>query len=564
MTMESSISDIVQEKSQKLANSICCAIETDEGHDVYLSYKSMWHCVLRYRKWISQALKSVSDLEDNGDVVVAFISSNSIDMLMSMLACAGMEGSAPPLLALLNTRWTVSEMTSALQSEDENSKTIIIAGPGFESIGKEVASMLGHRGCYFSLPIVSYFFFQREFESEPRHASQQSSFVAKDYWTQFSFSNKDAMIIFTSGTTGGSKGVRLSHRAIAVQSFAKLGDPCNYSKQTTMLASTVPLFHIGGISSCLSVLFAGGKLVFPHLKMRSGFDVNATRRSLMNSQAPANTLVVVPAMLVSILQHSDSQQRFPNVKLILIGGQSATSRMLAQLEETFPSASIVQTYACTEAASSLTFLQIKQSRKRAPPSIANENQELSGDCVGVPPPHISIRLYNTSERATKVINLPYQVGVIATLGPHVMNGYWKRGRQQGKFEGWLLTTDLGFYDNHGRLYFSGRLKDIIRTGGETVLANEVERALLKHPSISECAVFSRQDEKFGEAVACALVASRTIQLKEIRDWCNACGLATYKRPRYLFLVDSLPRNSSGKIIKNKLIAQYGRIRRSKL
>jgi len=555
----------VEEKSQTLAKSICCVIQTDEGHDVYLSYKSMWHCVLRYRRWISQAVKSllVYEYEQNRDVVVAFVCSNSVEMLISMLACIGMEEPAP-LLALLNTRWTASEMSSALQSEHGNSQTVVIAGPGFESIGKEVASMLGHRACSLSLPIFSHDFFQREFGSEPRHANQQSSFAAEDYGTKFSFSDKDAMIIFTSGTTGGSKGVRLSHRAIAVQSLAKLGDPCNYSQETTMLASTVPLFHIGGISSCLSVLFAGGKLVFPHLKLRSGFDVNATRRSLVNSQAPANTLVVVPAMLVSILQHSDSPQSFPQVRLILIGGQSATSRMIAQLEKTFPNASIVQTYACTEAASSLTFLQIKQSGKRALPSIENENLELSGDCVGVPPPHVSIRLYNTSERATKIINLPHQVGVIATMGPHVMNGYWKRGKQQRNLEGWLLTSDLGFYDNYGRLYFCGRVKDVIRSGGETVLANEVERVLLKHSSISECAVFPRQDEKFGEAVACALVASSPIHLKEIRDWCSEGGLATYKRPRYLFLVDSLPRNSSGKILKNELVAQYGRIRRSKL
>ncbi|CAJ1953316.1 unnamed protein product [Cylindrotheca closterium] len=484
-------------------------------------------------------------------------------MLISMLACIRMDGPAP-LLALLNTRWTASEMSGALESEDRNSQTIVIAGPGFESIAKEVASMLGHRAFPLLLPIVSSGFLEHEFANEVRHSRQQSSFPAEDYATQFSFSDKDALIIFTSGTTGGSKGVRLSHRAIVVQSFAKLGDPCNYSQETTMLASTVPLFHIGGISSCFSVLFAGGKLVFPRLTMRSAFNVNATRRSLMNSQAPANTLVVVPAMLVSILQHSDPPQSFPHVRLILIGGQSAPNRMIAQLEETFPNASIIQTYACTEAASSLTFLQIKQSGKKALPSKKNENQELNGDCVGVPPPHVSIRLYNTSERAKKIINLPYQVGVIATLGPHVMNGYWNRGKQQKNLEGWLLTSDLGFYDNQGRLYFSGRLKDIIRSGGETVLANEVERILLKHSSISECAVFPCQDEKFGEAVACALVTSSPMKLEEIRDWCSEGGLATYKRPRYLFLLRALPRNSSGKILKNKLVARYGRIRPSKL
>ena len=130
--------------------------------------------------------------------------------------------------------------------------------------------------------------------------------------------------------------------------------------------------------------------------------------------------------------------------------------------------------------------------------------------------------------------------------------------------GWFLTTDLGYFDEKGQLYFSGRIKDVIRSGGETVLANEVERIILKRPHVSECAIFPRQDERFGEAVACAIVAQLPIKLKSIKSWCEDNGLANYKRPRYLFLVNELPRNSSGKILKHKLVAIYGKPSRSKL
>ena len=145
-----------------------------------------------------------------------------------------------------------------------------------------------------------------------------------------------------------------------------------------------------------------------------------------------------------------------------------------------------------------------------------------------------------------------------------MNNYWQRGLSTApsNLEGWYLSSDLGFWDEEGQLYFSGRVKDAIRSGGETVMAQEVERVLLQHHDIVEAAVFPRADDRFGEAVACALVGSKgskSITLANIKDWCAQNGLANYKRPRFLFPVESLPRNTSGKVLKHKLIAQFGRI-----
>ena len=96
-----------------------------------------------------------------------------------------------------------------------------------------------------------------------------------------------------------------------------------------------------------------------------------------------------------------------------------------------------------------------------------------------------------------------------------------------------------------------RVNDLIRTGGETVLATEVERVLVHHPEVAECAVFSLDDEKFGEAVCCALVSRRLeFSLVDIRSWCRECGLvAGYKQSRRVFHVGELPKNSSGKILK---------------
>jgi non-ribosomal peptide synthetase component E (peptide arylation enzyme) len=108
------------------------------------------------------------------------------------------------------------------------------------------------------------------------------------------------------------------------------------------------------------------------------------------------------------------------------------------------------------------------------------------------------------------------------------------------------------------------VKDVIRTGGETVLAQEVERVLSAHPGIIECAVFPRKDERFGEAVACALVSKEDLGMRAVKEWCQQHGLAGYKQPKCLFLVDMLPRNSSGKILKQKLVAQFGSAVQSRL
>jgi fatty-acyl-CoA synthase len=115
----------------------------------------------------------------------------------------------------------------------------------------------------------------------------------------------------------------------------------------------------------------------------------------------------------------------------------------------------------------------------------------------------------------------------------------------------MFTNDLGYWDDQGRLYFCGRVNDVIRTGGETVLATEVERVLAQHPDIVECAVFALNDDKFGEAVCCALVSRAGLELTlvDVRGLCREKGLAGYKQPRRVFHVGELPKNSSGKILK---------------
>jgi len=180
---------------------------------------------------------------------------------------------------------------------------------------------------------------------------------------------------------------------------------------------------------------------------------------------------------------------------------------------------------------------------------------------------------------------PLEPGIIATRGPHVMNGYWQRGNETWPYggkqhvgltaDGWLMTNDRGYCDANGRLYFSGRASDVIRSGGETILANEVERVIALHPNVEACAVFGLPDEKYGEAVSVAIVLKgegemaalesddSAALLINIKRHCSNHNLASFKRPKRIFLLKELPANSSGKVLKHKLKAMFSR-RRSKL
>jgi acyl-CoA synthetase (AMP-forming)/AMP-acid ligase II len=531
----------------------CFRILQDSSATSCLSYSDAESALLRHRRWLKEKIHSQ-------DTVIAHVASNAVDYFLSILAC-GCENSAP---ALLNTRWTASEMAAALQSSTEEDNvtaqhTLLIYETDFETIVHQVAAVLSnnphHRVQCIPLPTFARNRMIMPSEkrctlAETNSPLYESSQLLYDAET-VTCSDDDALIVFTSGTSsGGAKGVLLSHRAVYVQARAKLDLPCGYSASTQLLCNTVPFFHVGGLSSCLAVLLAGGTLVMPaQQQQQHNFDPATVFRSVQTSTTAANTLVVVPAMLYALQKtynETCNSLIYPGVELILIGGQSADATTLRFMRHAFPKARVVQTYACTEAASSLTFLDVTTG-----PVFSK-----TGDCVGRPPQHVELCLFDDALPIKK----PYTIGIIATRGPHVMSGYWVRGGDHPKLRQsttcWMRTSDLGCWDTNGRLYFCGRATDSIRTGGETVMAAAVERVLQQHPNVHECAVFSLSDTQFGEVVCCALVAQPQLDVDNVRLWCEQQGLAGYKRPRRVFSVKELPRNSSGKILKFRLVERF--------
>lgn len=365
---------------------------------------------------------------------------------------------------------------------------------------------------------------------------------------------------------------------------------------STAFLSVVPFFHVGGISSSLALTMVGGCHVFlPRFIPASA--------SAAVQTGGVNTLVVVPTMLDMILKvNSDARwtstdgnptasnctaPSLLSVRTVVVGGQPLSRRLQRLARLRMPHASLIQTYACTEAGSSITFAAYPSPASQGPPretsatAVAGEYSTIVGDVEGVrrreafalngrPALHVEVRVVERGlPNTTPARCCPSGVvGEIETRGPHVMKGYWGRPELTCEVlrpDGWLRTGDLGRLDERtGYLVFVGRAKDVIKTGGESVYASEVEGVLLRHDWVVEAAVYGLEDERLGEKVAASVVLSDsahdevgTISRDRARTVLNEfCGLhlSHYKRPRRIDVVPALPKNSSGKVLRHRLRA----------
>jgi len=147
--------------------------------------------------------------------------------------------------------------------------------------------------------------------------------------------------------------------------------------------------------------------------------------------------------------------------------------------------------------------------------------------------------------------------IIALLaGDEAFEGYWRRAEADAKAlrEGWYFTGDTGFIDADGDLFVTGRIDDMIITGGENVSPVEIESCLSLHPAVSEIAVVGLADEKWGKIVAAFVKRHRSVSEAELEQFCRASGLADFKRPRRYVFVHALPKSPVGKLLRRVLVA----------
>lgn len=338
------------------------------------------------------------------------------------------------------------------------------------------------------------------------------------------------LIMYTSGTTGLPKGAMLTHGNILwnnVNSQLAFG-----GQRDDVLLTVAPLFHIGGLNVLTLQNFAmGSKLVL----MRA-FDPEAVLDVIADKKV--THMFGAPAMFQFMMQHPKFHSTsFDSVTTFICGSAPAPESLLTTYAER--GVPFCQGYGLTETSPFGTFLTPEWGIAKL-------------GSAGQAPMHTYVRVVNEHNKPVAV----NERGEICIKGANVMRGYWNRPEATAKAidsEGWFHSGDIGYLDEDGFLFICDRLKDMVISGGENVYPAEVESVLFKHEAIAEVAVIGLPDEKWGEAVTAvaALHTEQQLSLEELREFAQT-QLAKYKLPLRLHIVEALPRNPAGKVLKFKL------------
>ncbi|WP_028660463.1 long-chain-fatty-acid--CoA ligase [Nocardioides insulae] len=355
-------------------------------------------------------------------------------------------------------------------------------------------------------------------------------------WELVDIDDNDPMtILYTSGTTGYPKGAVLTHQNMFVQGLSGIMGAQPWETGVRLLG--VPLFHVAGIGNLTGMFMVGGVTVLQPL---GAFDATETVDILEREQITGTFFV--PAQWQAIVDLPGIKDRKLPLRTISWGAAPASTTLLQQMSETFPEAQILCAFGQTEMSPVTTILK-------------GDDAITKMGSVGKPVPYVSVRIVDPLMNDVAV----GEVGEIVYRGPNTMVGYWNKpeATEEAFRGGWFHSGDLCKMDEDGFIYVVDRLKDMIISGGENIYCAEVENAIFAHPDIADVAVVGRPDEKWGEAPVAVLVAkpgATAPSIEELRQFLND-KLARFKHPHEVLVIDELPRNASGKVIKPPLREQ---------
>ena len=345
----------------------------------------------------------------------------------------------------------------------------------------------------------------------------------------------DVLQLYTSGTTGAHKGVRLGNANYA--HFLKVSpqiEGFDYDTGDTVLI-VMPLFHVAGTNVSFSGLAHGGRVVLV------ADLVPAEALGLFESERVAHAFLA-PAIIQLLLQTPGVESTdFAALRTIAYGASPISEAVLAQAKACF-GCDFVQFYGMTESSGGGSVLA---------PSAHTPDRLRS---CGLPWPGLEMKVCGAGGPGSAEAAVG-EVGEIAIRGPLVMQGYWNRpeATAQAVVDGWLLTGDAGFRDEAGYFYMHDRVKDMIVSGGENVYPAEVENALFGCPGVADVAVIGVPSDQWGEEVKALVVRTpnATVTPADVAAWARE-RIAGYKIPKSVEFVDALPRNASGKVLRRQL------------
>ncbi len=344
--------------------------------------------------------------------------------------------------------------------------------------------------------------------------------------------NAVAIIAYTSGTTGRSKGAMLLHRNLIANAQA-VCEAWHWAS-TDHLLHMLPLFHTHGLMVGMHGTWVAGSSVELHRK----FDAALAYDRLLSSDF--TQFFGVPTLYTRLIQEAQTRaHKPPPLRLYVSGSAPLSPQTFAEFETQFGQ-KILERYGMTE-------------------TIMNMTNPYDGErrpgTVGLPFPRQQARVVDVRTRQPLP---PEAIGEIEVRGPHVFAGYLNRPEATAESldpDGWFRTGDLGQMSIDGYFTITGRAKELIITGGYNVYPREVEDVLAQCPGVAEAAVFGLPDAEFGECVCAAIVRDDPgLGADAVTAFCKD-QLASYKKPRHIFFVEALPRNAMGKVQKHVLAEQ---------
>ena len=444
---------------------------------------------------------------------VAVQADKSPEMLLVYLACAR----AGAVFLPLNTGYTLAEIEYFVSDAEP---ALVICRPATLDAMRALGAKLGVKA-------VESLGTARDGTLWPKVEA-----ASADFETVARGPDDLAAILYTSGTTGRSKGAMLSHRNLASNSLT-LVDYWRFTRDDVLIHA-LPIYHTPGLFVATNVvLFAGASMIF-----QPKFDADA----IMAAMPRATALMGVPTFYTRLLEHGGLTRAATEHMRLFVSGSAP---LLAETHDVWREKTghaILERYCMTE-------------------TNMNTSNPYDGDriagTVGFPLPGVALRV---ADPESGRVLAQGEIGVIEVKGPNVFQGYWRmpeKTASEFRADGFFITGDLGKVDERGYVHIVGRAKDLIISGGFNVYPKEVESEIDALPGVVESAVVGVPHPDFGEGVTAVVVREPGAAIDEgailsaLED-----RLAKFKLPKRVFFVADLPRNTMGKVQKNLLRDQH--------
>ncbi len=486
--------------------------------DEAVSYAELWEQTRRYAAVLAERGVRAGDR-------VALLLPNVPDFPRCYYAVLALGGVVVPVHALL----TATEICYVI--EDSGARLLVCAGPLLAE-GAKGAELAG-------VPVLSVLAGAESGTDRLEPLAAAATPVAGHRPTG---PGDDAVILYTSGTTGKPKGAVLSHQTMVLNAAIAATDVARMTP-TDVVLGCLPLFHSFGQTCAMNAGFRAGAT----LVLMPRFDGAGALDLLVRAQV--TIFMGVPTMYLGLLDAAGSDPRRPTLKLACSGGASLPVAALERFEEVF-GATIYEGYGLSETAPVATFNQEAFGRKPG--------------TVGCSIWGVEVEIAR-AEVEDRIELLPTgELGEVVIRGHNLMSRYHDRPEATAEaiIDGWFRSGDLGTLDSDGFVTIVDRKKDMVLRGGYNVYPREVEEVLARHPAVAQVAVIAVPDAKLGEEVCAVVLRSREYadrEEDELRAELLGWGkerLARHKYPRRVEFVAAFPLGPSGKVLKRELKAAY--------